>query len=87
MTKYIGYLVFVLTIRERPYMKVDKELIQAILSFLTKNQTVAFLAIPALLLFGAMKFSASSFEGFALYAFIGVSALIFAAWIIATKKK
>lgn len=67
-------------------MKVDIRQFAELFPYLAKNPslTVAIIAlsVPIVLLFGATKFFSASLEALIFFGVIGVSTLVYSAWIV-----
>ncbi len=67
-------------------MKVDIRQVAGLFPYLAKNPslTVAIVAlsVPIVLLFGAAKFFSASVEALIFFGVLGISALVYSAWIV-----
>lgn len=65
------------------FLIMDDQLnIKKILPYLVRNPLVLALIIPVILIYCAAKFANSELDSFILFGVLGMSALIFSAWVI-----
>ncbi len=67
-------------------MKVDIRQLVGLFPYLAKNPSLTIaivaLSVPIVLLFGATKFFSASVEALIFFGVLGVSALLYSAWIV-----